>query len=523
VLDSALTIGLVLGVGLLSSFVIDDFVTPQAEKCWRRPTGALLIHCGLWLIVFAIEFMQFQRLWVSAFLTATIQCVLVIINHAKYAALREPFIYQDVQYLVDACRFPRLYVPFFGWGRTLVCIGLLIFGLLVVLRLEAPVTEQSGVWTAVVLCIAFAMLGAVFVFIGSRSVFTLSFRPEEDIHRYGLLPALWLYFRAERQAVPKPKGISSLVGEAEELHLDSPQLNSPHLNSPHVIVVQSESFFDIRRWCPAVDASVLTHFDRTCAESIACGVMAVPAWGANTVRTEFSFLTGIALERLGIDRFNPYRRLVSAQTPSLARQYQQRGYRTVAIHPYSGKFYHRDRLFPLLGFDRLIDISEFEPPEAGYPYVGDLAVAQKIEHLLQEHEREGDTRPLFIFVITMENHGPLHLENFSAEQAQRWLVSELPAGCSDIPVYLRHLANADAMVGRLTAALAQNKARPGVLCWYGDHVPIMDGAYAKLGAPAGCTDYFIWRSDRLATAACPPAEASIDMLGQSLLRATNAL
>jgi phosphoglycerol transferase MdoB-like AlkP superfamily enzyme len=251
--------------------------------------------------------------------------------------------------------------------------------------------------------------------------------------------------------------------------------------------------------------------------------MAVPAWGANTVRTEFSFLTGIALERLGIDRFNPYRRLVSAQTPSLARQYQQRGYRTVAIHPYSGKFYHRDRLFPLLGFDRLIDISEFEPPEAGYPYVGDLAVAQKIEHLLQEHEREGDTRPLFIFVITMENHGPLHLENLSAEQAQRWLVSELPAGCSDIPVYLRHLANADAMVGRLTAALAQNKARPGVLCWYGDHVPIMDGAYAKLGAPAGCTDYFIWRSDRLATAACPPAEASIDMLGQSLLRATNAL
>jgi phosphoglycerol transferase MdoB-like AlkP superfamily enzyme len=313
------------------------------------------------------------------------------------------------------------------------------------------------------------------------------------------------------------------VGEAEELHLDSPQLNSPHLNSPHVIVVQSESFFDIRRWCPAVDPSVLTHFDRACAQSVACGVMAVPAWGANTVRTEFSFLTGIALERLGIDRFNPYRRLVSAQTPSLARQYQQRGYRTVAIHPYSGKFYHRDRLFPLLGFDRLIDISEFEPPEAGYPYVGDLAVAQKIEHLLQEHEREGDTRPLFIFVITMENHGPLHLENLSAEQAQRWLVSELPAGCSDIPVYLRHLANADAMVGRLTAALAQNKARPGVLCWYGDHVPIMDGAYAKLGAPAGCTDYFIWRSDRLATAACPPAEASIDMLGQSLLRATNAL
>jgi hypothetical protein len=53
--------------------------------------------------------------------------------------------------------------------------------------------------------------------------------------------------------------------------------------------------------------------------------------------------------------------------------------------------------------------------------------------------------------------------------------------------------------------------------------PYIDEAYAKLGAPAGCMNYFVWRSDRLATAACPPTEASIEMLGQSLLRATNAL
>lgn len=530
VFDSALTIGLVLSVGLLSSFVIEHFVKPEPTKWWRRPVGALLIHCGLWLIVFAIEFMQFQRLWVSAFLTTTIQCVLVIINHAKYAALREPIIYQDVQYLFDVCRFPRLYIPFFGWVRMLVSVGLLIFGLLVVLRLEPSMTQQSGVWTAVVMCAAFAALGSVLVFIGARSSFALSFRPVEDIHRYGLLATLWLYFWVERQAPPELAGISSLEGEVKSLLPPSPLLSAarPHslppksqqFNPPHVIVVQSESFFDIRRWLPAVYPSVLTHFDRACAESVACGVMAVPAWGANTVRTEFSFLTGIELGRLGIDRFNPYRRLVSEQTPSLARHYQQRGYRTVAIHPYAGKFYQRDRLFPLLGFDSLIDISQFERPVDGYPYVGDLAIAQKIEHLLQEHENTGDIRPLFIFVITMENHGPLHIEHLSAEQAKRWLVAQLPASCSDISVYLRHLANADAMVGRLTAVISKNQLRPGILCWYGDHVPIMERAYATLGAPTGGTDYFVWRSDRLAPTPCPPTQASIDALGQLLVQIT---
>lgn len=506
--DSALLIVLVLSGGLLSSIVIDHFVTPQTERFWRRPLGSNVIHCGLWLIVFAIEFMQFQRLWVSAFLTATIQCVLVIINHAKYTVLREPFIYQDTQYLVDACRFPRLYIPFFGWGRLLVSVGLLIFGLLVVLRLERPMTEQFGFGLSVIFWLLILITGCLLIFIGSRSDLTLSFDPQKDIARYGFLTTLWLYFRAERQSTPVLANISSLAGD-----VDRPIINK----APHVIVVQSESFFDIRRWCPAVDSAILTNFDRTCAESLASGLMAVPAWGANTVRTEFSFLTGITPADLGIDRFNPYRRLVSRDTPSLARYYRQLGYHTIAIHPYFGAFYRRDQLFPELGFDRFIDINEFERPDDNQPYVGDVAVAQKVENLLCEHLRQGDPRPVFIFVITMENHGPLHLEKLPAVLNRRWLTAELPEVCSDIPIYLRHLANADAMIKRLTSALSVNQIRPGVLCVYGDHVPIMDRAYAALGSPDVCTDYFIWRSDCIPPVPRKPTPKSIDQLGRMLV------
>ncbi len=509
-LDSALMIALALGSGLLSSFVIDHFVTSQTERFWRRPIGTLLIHCGLWLIVFAIEFMQFQRLWVSAFLTATIQCVLVIINHAKYTALREPFIYQDTQYLVDACRFPRLYIPFLGWGRLLVSVGLLIFGLLVVLRFEIPMTELVGFGFSAIFWLLILITGGLLIFIGSHGDLALSFNPQEDIARYGFLATLWLYFRAERQPTPTLSNFSSMAGG----------IAHPSLQAPHVIVVQSESFFDIRRWCETIDPAILNKFDQTCAESIASGLMSVPAWGANTVRTEFSFLTGIAPADLGIDRFNPYRRLVSANTPSLARYYQQLGYYTIAIHPYSGSFYRRDELFPKLGFDRFIDINEFERPDDNQPYVGDLAVAQKVENLFYDHVRQGDRRPLFIFVITMENHGPLHLEKLPAELSRRWVTAELPEGCSDIPVYLRHLANADVMIRQLTRVLSLNQTRPGVLCCYGDHVPIMDKAYAALGSPDACTDYFVWRSDYVPPVPRKPTSTSIDQLGRMLINAS---
>ena len=70
---------------------------------------------------------------------------------------------------------------------------------------------------------------------------------------------------------------------------------------------------------PQVKSEVLQHFDRARREADLCGLFEVPAWGANTVRTEFSFLTGVDVLKLGVDRFNPYRRLINFGVPSMAR------------------------------------------------------------------------------------------------------------------------------------------------------------------------------------------------------------
>lgn len=40
------------------------------------------------------------------------------------------------------------------------------------------------------------------------------------------------------------------------------------------------------------------------------------------------------------------------------------------------------------------------------------------------------------------------------------------------------------------------RERPGVLCVFGDHVPIMPGVYRELGEIDGSTDYLVWRADR---------------------------
>ena len=108
-------------------------------------------------------------------------------------------------------------------------------------------------------------------------------------------------------------------------------------------------------------------------------------------------------------------------------------------------FHHREQVFAALGFDEFITETAFrDAPRAG-PYVSDLAVADKIRELLAGE----DQRPLFVFAITMENHGPLHLETATAADEAELYAAAPPAGCAEFTVYLRHLRNADRMLAAL--------------------------------------------------------------------------
>src|SRR5690606_4826345 len=124
---------------------------------------------------------------------------------------------------------------------------------------------------------------------------------------------------------------------------------------PDLVSVQSESFFDVRREFPEVQRSVLAQFDELCAQAVQYGELTVAARGANTVRSEFAFLSGVDVGTLGVHQFNPYRTLASSgKTATLPSYLRALGYRTVCIHPYHANFYRRDRVLPFLGFDEFI-------------------------------------------------------------------------------------------------------------------------------------------------------------------------
>ena len=150
------------------------------------------------------------------------------------------------------------------------------------------------------------------------------------------------------------------------------------------------------------------------------------------------------------------------------------------------------------------------------PYVGDVAVAEKIRDLLGSANQ-----PTFVYAITMENHGPLHLEQAALGDTERLYAASPPHGYDDLTIYLRHLANADRMLGMLRASI-EASPRDGWLCFYGDHVPIMPEVYQRTGFADGQTEYLIWGKGR-GHAAATPTGLEVENLGAAFLRQSGLL
>jgi len=474
---------LILLAGIFVSLTAERLAHPHCPGL-LRPWSSVLIHAGLLLAAWALTMAVARRPAFALMLVLAGQLIVIQINNAKYRALREPFLFSDFGIFSQTIKHPRLYLPFLGIGRaaliTLAVVAAVGFGW----WMEKPL-QEFPLWSG-----ATGLIGALLVIVGWMRAEPPSLQPEEDLARHGLFTSIAQYWMREKTVHPLQQTNLPAIGKSAR-------------DLPDIVVVQSESFFDARRLFPGIRREVLQNFDEACASATRHGRLTVPAWGANTMRPEFAFLTGIEPQSLGIHRFNPYRYLARQPLRALPLLLQEAGYRTTCLHPHPARFFRRDRAFPNLGFERFIDNREFAHAKKAGPYISDEAVTDK---LLQELDKA--EQPSFFFVITMENHGPLHLEQAGQGEIEELYRTKPPDGCEDLTIYLRHLKNADRQLGRLRCYLAA-RTRPTILCFYGEHLPSMPKVYDALGMPDGRTDYFVSGLDR-------PAPGSSDLRVEQL-------
>jgi hypothetical protein len=469
-----MTVELGFLASVLLSCLADAIALPRARVPWQRPVKALAVHVAASAFVFALVVGASARAGFAALVTGALVALLSIVSNAKFESLREPFVFTDLSLFSQLFRHPRLYLPFLSIGKVAaIAIGAGFF--IVAFRFDRPLAAMPYLSLA---AIAAASL-AVAIALSSR--LPLSLTPADDQARHGFFAAFVAYLL---------NGLRPATARALRRALANGPFaaTAAPTERPDVIVIQSESFFDARRLGDGVHATVLRHFDAIRERCVQYGQLTVPAWGANTMRTEFAMLTGLPETQQGYARFYPYA-FIRRPCTTLAAWFKRAGYRTLAIHPYYDDFFGRKRVFESMHFDRFIDIRQFgDAPRVG-PYITDTAVAGKIIASLEANRDQ----PAFVMAITMENHGPLHLESVAAGEAAHYHRFGEGAPWDNLTVYLRHLKNADAMIEQLTAYLAQRR-RKAIVCFYGDHVPALPHVFGKLGQPQTTTDYFIWRN-----------------------------
>lgn len=455
------------------SILMELLLRPRPN--FTRPLFAWLFQFGLFAVLYASFVLILGRPVCAAGLALAVYLILILVNNAKYESLREPFLYHDYDYFLDVIRFPRLFLPFLGAKNFSLCALGFLAALAGLMLENAPenrfsINGQAGA--------AFIILaaGAAALLIGAALRSPPSYTPLSDYKNLGYAAFLYSYGLDSRNKINV---------QAPAIHIISRKDFQPNL-----VAVQSESFFDPRELDPELSPNILQNLDSFQQQAFLRGFLEVPAWGANTVRTEFSFLTGIDLKSIGPHQFNPYRSMLTGWLPeSLPSRLKSAGYETICLHPWHDVFYGRKRLFPSIGFNKFLDLKAFSDCRKSGVYTDDRDLADKLLSVLSEARK-----PVFIFVITMENHGPLQEDAEARKRIeQSSFRSGWPPECPELPIYIDHLVHADLMLARLHKELSAFSC-PVSLCFYGDHVPIMPLTYRRLGYPKGDTPYFCWRN-----------------------------
>ncbi|MDD6057094.1 MAG: LTA synthase family protein, partial [Clostridiales bacterium] len=243
---------------------------------------------------------------------------------------------------------------------------------------------------------------------------------------------------------------------------------------PNVIVVMNEAFSDLSvlgDFSVNKDYMPYLHSLQQGAENTVTGMLCVSVLGGNTANTEFEFLTGNTMAFLPQGSV-PYQQYIKGETSSLAKHLRGLGYQTVATHPYYASGWEREKVYPWLGFSESIFIDAYRRDLDVRGYVSDASCVEKIIELYEGKEKD---RPLFLFQVTMQNHGGYQetYSNFTPEITAK--------GMDNVSLnqYLSLLRLSDQAFERLTDYFSKVEEKT-VLVFFGDHQPNDAVAYSIL-------------------------------------------
>lgn len=249
--------------------------------------------------------------------------------------------------------------------------------------------------------------------------------------------------------------------------------NTDKKDYPNVIVVMNESFADIPNMAEEGILNInqeVTPFINNWEDNVIKGHFLSSVLGGGTAKTEFEFLTGNSGAFYPSGSM-PYQQFIHEEMESMASILGNYGYTSVAFHPYLGTGWDRNRVYPLMGFQDFITLDDMpEDMDKVRIYCSDKGDYDKVLQILDEHDKQEG--PLFLFNVTMQNHGSYtgSYDNFSVD------IQDSSLNYDDLNQYLSLIHLSDQALQELVNQLTA-RDEDVILCFFGDHMPGLDWSF----------------------------------------------
>jgi phosphoglycerol transferase MdoB-like AlkP superfamily enzyme len=253
---------------------------------------------------------------------------------------------------------------------------------------------------------------------------------------------------------------------------------------PDILMVLEESTFDpwLIAACRALACDSPMFQPPGYARRVLQGPLLVQTTGGGTWLTEFAFLSGLDWRSFGRGGAYAPVSLAPRLQHALPQTLRDLGYHTVVVAPTGGDFLHARVAYRNYGFDEFYSADDLHL-KGDWHAQHDGLVFERALAAVQVHP---DPRPLFLYVLTIRNHGPHG--DIRGTLPSRYAVVQKQLGMP-LADYLERLDDSARELDALRRSwLASPRAR--VIGWFGDHQP--EVAWDFLDTPADT------RAERLA-------------------------
>lgn len=292
------------------------------------------------------------------------------------------------------------------------------------------------------------------------------FKPQESYRKYGD----YLTFTHSIRYIKghKPEGYSE--DKVEQISAQYPGIKG-NGKKPNIIMIMNEALADFSSISDIETNEDYMPFIHGLTENTVKGDLFVSIFGGGTSKTEYEALTSNSMAFMPKGS-TPYVTYINRKTSSLATTLRAQGYGgMVAMHPYKGSGYKRNKVYPLLGFDKFYDLPEFNNAKVIRNHVSDEENFDKIIEVYEQN-RKKDKKPFFLFDVTMQNHSSYDRkwDNLSDD------ISTIKDYGDDVNIYLNLVKASDDAFKKLVEYFS-NVDEPTMIIMFGDHQPKLNNHF----------------------------------------------